>query len=250
MMITRAIHHTNAVQRAVRAAEGWLALGAAQTAWEELAAVELSHQTYPPPFTNGRGFWSRSAEEAREAVRRRNTERNEFFTFARMNFCGRAIILTLKSTVKFMKTIILFASLFFMAFLNVASAQTGTGTMNDPYQITATAGQSYTFNPVDKLQGFHDQVSYTYYLNENQVYRGGYNGGGAATSVNYTINTVSQSNAGLYRIYEYAGDDGSFVNVYYNLTVTTVPAMPLWALIVLGGLLWEPLIKEVARALS
>ena len=35
------------MQRAVRAAEGWLALGAAQAALEELAAVEPASQTNP-----------------------------------------------------------------------------------------------------------------------------------------------------------------------------------------------------------
>lgn len=37
----------NPVQRAVRAAEGWLALGAAQAALEELAALEPASQTNP-----------------------------------------------------------------------------------------------------------------------------------------------------------------------------------------------------------
>ena len=46
-MLDRQTQGRNAVQRAVRAAEGWLALGAAPFAWEELAALEPTSQTNP-----------------------------------------------------------------------------------------------------------------------------------------------------------------------------------------------------------
>lgn len=46
-MMNRPPNSKSPVQRAVQAAEGWLALGAAQAAREELAALEPSHQTNP-----------------------------------------------------------------------------------------------------------------------------------------------------------------------------------------------------------
>lgn len=46
-MLDRLTPSRNPVQRAVQAAEGWLALGAAQAAWDELAALELANQTNP-----------------------------------------------------------------------------------------------------------------------------------------------------------------------------------------------------------
>ena len=46
-MLNRLAPGRNPVQRAVRAAEGWLALGVAQAALEELAAVDPASQTNP-----------------------------------------------------------------------------------------------------------------------------------------------------------------------------------------------------------
>ena len=47
MMMNRTASSTDPVQRAVHAAEGWLALGAAQAAREELATLEPTSQTNP-----------------------------------------------------------------------------------------------------------------------------------------------------------------------------------------------------------
>ena len=46
-MLDRLTQSKNLVHRAVRAAEGWLELGAAEAAWEELAAVEPASQKNP-----------------------------------------------------------------------------------------------------------------------------------------------------------------------------------------------------------
>lgn len=46
-MLDRFTQGRNPVQRAVQAAEGWLALGAAQAAWEELAALEADNHSNP-----------------------------------------------------------------------------------------------------------------------------------------------------------------------------------------------------------
>ena len=46
-MMNRPIGSTDPVQRATQAAQGWLALGAAQAAWEELATLEPASRTDP-----------------------------------------------------------------------------------------------------------------------------------------------------------------------------------------------------------
>ena len=60
------------VQRALEAAEGWLALGAAQAAWEELEAVEPASRTNPAVLHERARILVALGRlgEAKEAVRR------------------------------------------------------------------------------------------------------------------------------------------------------------------------------------
>lgn len=71
-MLDRLTPSRNPVQRAVRAAEGWLALGAAQTALEELAALDSISQTNPAVLhQRARGLVALGrVKEAKAAVRR------------------------------------------------------------------------------------------------------------------------------------------------------------------------------------
>ena len=71
-MMNRTIHSTDPVRRTVRAAQGWLELGAAQAALEELAALKPASQRNPAVLHQRARVlvalgW---VGEAKEAVRR------------------------------------------------------------------------------------------------------------------------------------------------------------------------------------
>ena len=70
--MNRSIHGTTPVQRAVQAAEGWLALGAAEAAREELATLEPTSQTNPAVLHQQARVLVALGRigEAKEAVRR------------------------------------------------------------------------------------------------------------------------------------------------------------------------------------
>lgn len=134
---------------------------------------------------------------------------------------------------KFAQTIVLAVLLTFTT-SSIVSAQTGSGTLADPYQVTAAAGQSYTLTPVGLLPGLHTGVTYTYYLYESGIFQ---QVAAESYPFTYPIASVTTANQGLYEVYEFASDDDSSATVYYYLTVTTgVPTMHRWAFVSVGAL--------------